>query len=60
MDRMQVTVTFEYDVDPDAYPGVTDPKARAEIDRENYQNRTDIRIEDLIDLSYEVSVHPVR
>jgi hypothetical protein len=46
---IRVTVVFEYEVDPDLYPGAQTPGERAEIDRENFIKNPDLVMETLAD-----------
>lgn len=46
---IRVTVVFEYDVDPELYPGAKTPGERAEIDRENFAKNPDLVVETLAD-----------
>lgn len=46
---IRVTVVFEYEVDPDLYPGAKTPGERAEIDRENFAKNPGMVVETLAD-----------
>lgn len=46
---IRVTVVFEYEVDPDLYPGANTPGERAEIDRENFAKNPELVVEMLAD-----------
>jgi hypothetical protein len=46
---IRVTVVFEYEVDPDLYPGANTPGERTEIDRENFAKNPDLVVETLAD-----------
>lgn len=46
---IRVTVVFEYEVDPELYPGANTPGERVEIDRENFAKNPDLVVETLAD-----------
>lgn len=46
---IRVTIVFEYEVDPELYPGAKTPGERAEVDRENFVKNPDLVVETLAD-----------
>lgn len=59
-ERMRVRIEFEFPVDPAAYPGVTAPRERADIDLGNFTEDPAVLLETLEAASeYKVTVTPV-
>lgn len=59
-ERMRVRIEFEFRVDPAAYPGVTSPRERADIDQGNFVEDPDILLETLKAApEYKVTVTPI-
>jgi hypothetical protein len=46
---IRVTVVFEYEVDPELYPGASSPGERVEIDRKNFTEDPKLLVDTLAD-----------
>ena len=58
--RFRVTITAEYDIDPEWYPQTSDIDEMAAIDEANY-NSGSIMVAEILDgLAYRVAVEPVK
>jgi len=57
--RLKVTITFEFDADPESY-GTENPVEMAKIDQEQFYENPDILSEMIITDEYMVKVEPVK
>lgn len=55
--KLRLTITVEYDADPEYY-GTDNAQKMAEVDQENFDSDPNTLIELLNDVEYEVKVEP--